>query len=125
MNSDSKANSVCITDKYGRKVWINKEGQYHRVDGPAIEGSEDTGRKDWYVNGKRHRLDGPAIEGMTPANFEVWYINGERLTCEEFNSHPSSVCAVDNYILLKENHVVPFVHEPDDTRRIDMDFEDF
>jgi hypothetical protein len=26
-----------VIDKYGTKTWINKKGQHHRTDGPAIE----------------------------------------------------------------------------------------
>lgn len=40
-------------------VYVNSEGELHRLDGPALE------RKDglcvWYKNGKRHRIDGPAV----------------------------------------------------------------
>ena len=42
------------------KVWYNDRGQFHRVDGPAIEYANGT--KSWYLNGKLHREDGPAIE---------------------------------------------------------------
>jgi hypothetical protein len=43
----------------GTKYWY-KEGEYHRLNGPAIELSDGT--KYWYKEGKRHRLDGPARE---------------------------------------------------------------
>ena len=42
--------SVCIKTKYGGKAWF-KNGQYHRENGPAIEGRD--GNKAWYINGQR------------------------------------------------------------------------
>ena len=46
------------------KKYRNKNGQLHRLDGPAVE---DEWRKVWYKNGKLHREDGPAVE------YEDWY----------------------------------------------------
>jgi hypothetical protein len=38
--------------KKAHTVWLNKAGQYHRLDGPAIEyDNHDT--KYWYVNGQQ------------------------------------------------------------------------
>jgi hypothetical protein len=47
-------------DELDCKVWKNKKGEYHRLDGPAIE--YPSGYKVWYKNGYLHRLYGPAIE---------------------------------------------------------------
>lgn len=47
-------------DEYGNKHWKNKEGLFHRVDGPAVENVN--GGKYWLQNGKFHRIDGPAVE---------------------------------------------------------------
>jgi len=91
-------------DVLGTVYYRNKEGQCHRLDGPAIEGSD--GYRAYYVNGKLHRLDGPAII-YSNGNIEYWvndklhrldgpaliwingkveyYINGEKLTKEEFD----------------------------------------
>jgi len=52
--------------------WCNKEGKYHRLDGPAIEYSD--GSKEWYQNGKLHRLDGPAYEWRHGS--KAWWQNG-------------------------------------------------
>jgi len=49
-----------MTIENGDKVWRNKQGQRHRLDGPAIECADGT--KYWYQKDQRHRLDGPAIE---------------------------------------------------------------
>ena len=61
------------------KYWKNKEGQYHREDGPAIEYSNGT--RIWFKNGLKHREDGPAIV------WEDWthryYLNGICYTKEE------------------------------------------
>jgi hypothetical protein len=47
------------TASNGTKHW-RFNGEYHRVDGPAIEYADGT--KSWYLNGRLHRVDGPAIE---------------------------------------------------------------
>ena len=51
---------------------VNKDGQRHRVDGPAVEYAN--GIQEWWLNDKLHRTDGPAI---TFANGNKWwYQNG-------------------------------------------------
>ena len=47
-------------DKFGNKIWTNKEGVLHRLGGPAYEDIDGT--KQCWQNGERHRLDGPEIE---------------------------------------------------------------
>jgi hypothetical protein len=63
------------------KEYKNESGQYHRLDGPAIE--FNNGNKHWYINGKRHREDGPAIE--YGSGYKSWYLNDIRYTEEEFH----------------------------------------
>lgn len=53
--------------------YINEKGEFHRLNGPAIE--HHNGVKEWYKNGKLHREDGPAIE--TPGIRQEWYKNGK------------------------------------------------
>ena len=86
-------------DEFGHKFWFNDKGQFHRLDGPAIEyASGDNywyvndelhrldgpacertnGTKEWWVNGKYHRLDGPAVE--LPSGTKYWYANGNYLS---------------------------------------------
>jgi len=65
----------------GKKSWY-KEGNLHRLDGPAIE--YPSTRKEWYKEGKIHRLDGPAIE--FPNGEKQWWIEcklylPEKLLC--------------------------------------------
>ena len=55
-----------------KKEYKNESGQFHREDGPAVEGSFG---KYWYINGLRHRLDGPAV--VFNNNYKEWYINGK------------------------------------------------
>jgi hypothetical protein len=67
--------SILKTDGLGNKIWKNKEGEYHRLDGPAIEFSNGHKcHKEWWSDGKRHRLDGPAIEWANGS--KQWYQNG-------------------------------------------------
>jgi hypothetical protein len=63
----------CTIDERGSKIWKNKEGEYHRDDGPAIEYID--GDKEWFINGKLHREDGPAVEFAN--GDKIWYKNGK------------------------------------------------
>ena len=65
-----------------RTIWLNKEGQLHREDGPAVEHSD--GSKEWFLNDKHHREDGPAVEYAN--GDKEWYINDKELTEDEFNN---------------------------------------
>ena len=65
----------------GHRYWHNKEGLYHREDGPAIEDAD--GSKAWYINGQYHREDGPAIENANGT--KAWYLKDINYTEEEFN----------------------------------------
>jgi hypothetical protein len=59
-------------DKWGNKHWRNKDGELHRLDGPAVEWPN--GYKAWYENGIIHRIDGPAIERSD--GYKDWWKNG-------------------------------------------------
>jgi len=65
--------STLTIDSYGNKIWKNKEGELHRLDGPAIEFFD--GGKEWYQNGELHKLDGPAI--IYPDGYMSWYIKNK------------------------------------------------
>lgn len=56
------------------KVYRNKRGDLHRLDGPAIDGHT----KEWYINGKLHREDGPAI--IYNDGIKRWFLNGDEYT---------------------------------------------
>jgi hypothetical protein len=68
--------SKSIKKEYtGHNLWYNKQGQLHRVDGPAIEyDGDDDYENEWWFNGKRHRLDGPALRYHN--GLEEWQVNG-------------------------------------------------
>ena len=78
-------------DSFGNKEWKNREGERHRLDGPAEEWVN--GKKLWCQNDKLHRLDGPAFINTNKAmNYvsgnEQYWIDGNILTEEEFYAHP-------------------------------------
>lgn len=67
---------IPIIDQFGNKRWYDKNGLFHREDGPALEYDGD---KYWYRHGKLHRIDGPAIEYSYGYNY--WYYNGKYVKC--------------------------------------------
>ena len=88
--------SAMTIETDGRKAWRNKQGQRHRLDGPAIEDADGTkywyqkdqlhrtdrpaiehadGSKEWYQKGQLHRTDGPAIEHANGTKH--WYQKGK------------------------------------------------
>ena len=72
-------------DSNGPKRWYNASGQFHRLDGPAIEWADGT--KAWYANGQPHRLDGPSRVMANGTKF--WHLHGEELTEAE---HYAQTC---------------------------------
>lgn len=60
------------TKEDGTKVWRNKKGHEHRLDGPAIIGPD--GYEAWYRDGRLHREGGPAV--TWPSGQTAWYYNG-------------------------------------------------
>ena len=76
--TSNKMTSKMKLNKFGDKEWHNKNGQYHREDGPAIEYAN--GSKEWWVNGIRHREDGPAIEYTD--GFGFWHYHGKWIECQ-------------------------------------------
>ena len=63
-----------LSGDYRYIVYLNDNGQRHRLDGPAYEGAD--GSKEWYVNGQAHRADGPAIEWASGGKY--WFVNGQQ-----------------------------------------------
>jgi hypothetical protein len=105
---------VRVYPNYACVEWRNEQGQLHRIDGPALEYTEE-GHKEWHLNGKTHRTDGPAVEGgdgykawwlngvphrldgpaiVYPDGTKEWWIDNKRLTEEEFKrqTEPKSSC---------------------------------
>ena len=85
-------------DGYGNRFYCNSNGEFHRIDGPAVECPDnskywyqyghlhridgpaieyDDGTKEWYQNGQRHRTDGPAVERFD--GYREWWCNGVEL----------------------------------------------
>lgn len=59
--------------------YYNKDGQPHRLDGPAIVWPRQ-GIEQWYKDGQRHRVGGPAYEGPPNAAGEratAWWQDGQ------------------------------------------------
>jgi hypothetical protein len=63
-----------------RTEYYNEQGQYHRLDGPAVEWNN--GDKWWIINGKNHREDGPAVEMFS--GYKEWYLNDKLYTEQEW-----------------------------------------
>ena len=70
---DGKMNRLMDLGGY-KKISINKNGQLHCTDGPAIE--RLNGTKEWYLKDQRHRTDGPAIERLNGT--KEWYLKGQK-----------------------------------------------
>jgi hypothetical protein len=85
-----------IIDKNGTKRWFNKDGQAHRVDGPAVESV--TGQTQWWSEGVLHREDGPAVEGAN--NSFAWYYNGHL------------ICNINRNVFTKNKKEVPVSLKP-------------
>ena len=67
-------------DRNGLKTWCNSKGQFHRLNGPALERAD--GFKCWYIKGKNHRTDGPAVELSDGSKY--WFIDGEHYSFDEW-----------------------------------------
>ncbi len=82
-----------VTVYKDKTEWRNKEGQFHRTNGPAIEWRE--GGKEWFQNGVRHRVDGPACE----------YLNGSKSWWKDGLLHRTNGPAVENLRGYKEWYI--------------------
>jgi len=71
-----KNNQSIYKSEYGDKYYFFN-GQFHRVDGPAIEYTD--GSTLWYHHGYLHRINGPAIEWVS--GDKSWYYHGEHINC--------------------------------------------
>ncbi len=66
----------------GNIIYKNKDGEFHRDDGPAIE--YENGDKIWYRYDKRHRDDGPAVEYIN--GYESWWLDGKEYSKSEWEN---------------------------------------
>ena len=75
-----------VTDKHGTKRYYNSDGQYHRLDGPAVQyapNSYGIGAYVWFKNGVRHCTTGPAIRNSI--GHLRWWIDGVEVSQAKFN----------------------------------------
>ena len=79
----NKFTGTCKTVDDGILHWY-KEGQLHRIDGPAI--IQKGWRKIWYQHNHIHRLDGAAVEWDD--GHKTWYVHGTNYTEEQHKNHP-------------------------------------
>jgi hypothetical protein len=70
--------TLMLQTEKGSKLFLNKAGKYHRLDGPAIEWNY--GAKEYFKNGIRHRLDGPAYESKDEKQF--WFEGKQYMEAE-------------------------------------------
>ena len=70
-----------VVDCHGNRFYYNSNGEFHRIDGPAVECPDNS--KYWYQYGHLHRTDGAAVE--LSIGDKWWFINGVQLTEAEFN----------------------------------------
>jgi hypothetical protein len=75
-------NEINIKTTKKETSYTDKNGKYHRVDGPAIinyNSKSEIWLEEWFSNGKRHRLDGPAYYHLDSfKGYEEWFIYGLR-----------------------------------------------
>jgi hypothetical protein len=67
-----------VSKRHDTEIWY-KEGQYHRIGGPAIRHKKNM---QWFKDGKRHREDGPAVIG--PAIPPGYWIDGEKYSPKQY-----------------------------------------
>lgn len=70
--------TLMLQTEKGSKLFLNKAGKYHRLDGPAIEWNY--GAKEYFKNGIRHRLDGPSYESKDEKQF--WFEGKQYMEAE-------------------------------------------
>jgi hypothetical protein len=70
--------TIMLQTEKGSKLFLNKAGKYHRLDGPAIEWNY--GAKEYFKNGIRHRLDGAAYESKDEKQF--WFEGKQYMEAE-------------------------------------------
>ena len=106
MKSNNKPVQYTYGDKGDGVTWRNYAGQYHRIDGPAIENEDGSyyyflngsrhredgpacidkhGSVEYWQNGLIHRIGGPAIIRSAP-NIENYYVNGKCVFKEEHDT---------------------------------------
>ncbi len=87
----------------GDTEWYNKEGQLHRLNGPAEERSGSDGLKAYYINGKLHNLEGPAV---IFSNGEVdYYIEDEPYNKKDWEKEVQKIKAPCTGTIIEKNGI--------------------
>jgi hypothetical protein len=71
---------ILEVDSNGNRSW-SRDGQYHRIGGPAVEYSN--GEKHWMQYNVHHRVGGPAVEKSNGVKW--WCLYDEDYSEEEYN----------------------------------------
>jgi hypothetical protein len=74
MEDEEEGEGELKVDIYKTKRWFDKEGNFHRLNGPAVIYYD--GDREWYRHGELHREAGPAFEWFSSDIFK-WYKDGE------------------------------------------------
>lgn len=74
-----------------------KDGDYHRIDGPAI--IWDDGHQEWYCHGKLHREDGPAIELKDGTN-QWWFHGFNYVDIDNWGKH-LGILDTEDFVMMK------------------------
>lgn len=82
------------------KIWRRKDGQPHRIGAPAIISPRHQ-HEEWIVNGEYHRTDGPAVQGVNVNGpYQWWWVNNVRMT-RWIHFQTASGCSNEEILLLK------------------------
>ena len=82
-SDESLAELLTLTrevDADGTIIYLNSEGEEHRVHGPAV--IFDSGAEYWCQNGELHRVGGPAV--IRSDGTQYWYLHGDRMSESEW-----------------------------------------
>ena len=79
VSSDGESREI---KDYLGTYWINKQGDYHNNEQPAIQ--YNNGDFYWIVNGVYHNLNGPSVVEKNPS-VRAYYINGKEYSKEDFD----------------------------------------
>ena len=84
---------IPFTDCFGSKHYYDKNGDYHRSDGPSYISCY--GGQCWHKHGRFHRLDGPAI--VYENGEKSWFIEGDELTEQEHKRIAATYKGTEDY----------------------------
>jgi hypothetical protein len=93
----SNGEKYYILENGGKKIiskteeeWLDKDGEFHREDGPACTTYYENGNikyENYYINGNKHRENGPAYVSYYEngnIKFKIYYLNDKLCTNENY-----------------------------------------